>query len=208
MLVCKQETSLEALPEEILLGEFISPAAAKQLITKYGGIYHILLHTSEQQIGSVSGIGKVGLKRIASLKAVIQRLEEERKKQILSITKPQDVADYYTDMQDLQQEEIRVLLLNTKNKILGQKKVFLGMVNFSLASAREIFHAAVQAMASTIIVVHNHPSGDPAPSREDEEVTKTLVHGGKILNIPILDHIIVGKDGYYSFKEKGNIEIT
>lgn len=206
MFVCKQETSLEALNEETLLGEFITPSVAKQLIAEYGGIYHILLHTSEQQLGSVSGIGKVGLKRIAWLKAVIRKLEEERKKQIPSITKPQDVAAYCTDMQDLQQEEVRVLLLNTRNKILGQTKVFLGMVNFSPASAREIFHAAVKAMATTIIVVHNHPSGDPSPSREDEEFTKRLEQAGKILNIPVLDHVIVGKHGYCSLKEKGYLE--
>jgi len=205
MSICKQEMSLEALTEETLLGELIPPVAAKQLIAEYGGIYHILFHMSEPQIGSVNGIGKAGLRRIAWLKAVIQRLEEERKKEISSITRPQDVSAYCADMQDLQQEEIRVLLLNTKNKILGQKKVFLGMVNFSLASAREIFHAAVQAMATTIIVVHNHPSGDPSPSREDEEFTKRLEQAGNILNIPVLDHVIIGKKGYWSFKEKGHL---
>jgi DNA repair protein RadC len=109
-------------------------------------------------------------------------------------------------MQDLQQEEIRVLLLNTKNKILGQKKVFLGMVNFSPASAREIFHVAVQVMATTIIVVHNHPSGDPSPSREDEEFTKRLEQAGNILNIPVFDHVIIGKHGYCSFKERGYLK--
>lgn len=206
MSICKQEMSVEALSEETLLGELIPPVAAKQLIAEYGGIYHILFHMSEQQIGSVNGIGKAGLRRIAWLKAVIQRLEEERKKQISSITRPQDVAAYCADMQDLQQEEIRVLLLNTKNKILGQKKVFLGLVNFSPASAREIFHAAVQAMATTLIVVHNHPSGDPSPSIEDKEFTKRLEQAGKILNIPVLDHVIIGKHGYCSLKEKGCLE--
>lgn len=206
MSICKQEMSVEALSEETLLGELIPPVAAKQLIAEYGGIYHILFHMSEQQIGRVNGIGKAGLRRIAWLKAVIQRLEEERKKQISSITRPQDVAAYCADMQDLQQEEIRVLLLNTKNKILGQKKVFLGLVNFSPASAREIFHAAVQAMATTLIVVHNHPSGDPSPSIEDKEFTKRLEQAGKILNIPVLDHVIIGKHGYCSLKEKGCLE--
>lgn len=206
MSLCEVEAALKDLPEEILLSEFIAPAAAKQLLAEYGDIYHILLRTSEKQLATIKGITKTGLKRLACLKAIILRLEKERKKQIPSITKPQDAVAYCSDMRDLQQEEIRVLLLNSKNRILGKKQIFLGTVNFSLISAREIFHAAIQAMAATIIVVHNHPSGDPRPSREDEEATKTLAQAGKILNIPVLDHIIIGKHGYCSFKEKGYLE--
>lgn len=206
MSICEVEAAMKDLPEESLLSEFIAPSAAKQLLVEYGGIYHILLRTSEKQLASIKGINKTGLKRLTCLKAIILRLEKERKKQIPSITRPQDAVAYCADMRDLQQEEIRVLLLNSKNRILAPKRIFLGTVNFSPVSAREIFHAAVQAMAATIIVVHNHPSGDPAPSREDEEVTKTLAQAGRILNIPILDHIIIGKHGYYSFKEKGYLE--
>lgn len=201
MPIGKEETPWECLPEETLLSEFVAPEAAKQLIAEYASIYNILQHTSEQQLAGITGIGKAKLRKLACIKAVIQRMEQERKKQIQKISNPQDAADYCFDMQDLRQEEFRALLLNTKNKILAQKKIFLGTVNFSLVSPREVFHAAVQHMAATIIVLHNHPSGDPSPSQEDKESTKQLVRAGKILNIPIIDHIIIGKSGYFSFKE-------
>lgn len=205
MSVCEVEAALKDLPEEILLSEFIAPSAAKQLLAEYGGIYLILLRTSAKQLASIKGVNKTGLKRLVCLKAVILRLEEERKKQIPGITRPQDAAAYCSDMRNLQQEEIQVLRLDTKNRILSKKRIFLGTVNFSPVSAREIFHAAVQAMAATIIVVHDHPSGDPAPRREDKEVTKVLVQAGETLNNMVLDHIIIGKNGYYSFKEAGQI---
>lgn len=206
MSIVKEEVPQEYLSEEILLSEFISPEVAKQLIAEYTSIYNILLHTSEKQLVSVTGIGKAKIKRLVCMKVVIQRIEEERKKQIKSITGPKDVVAYCSDMQDLQQEEFRVLLLNTKNKILGQKSVFLGTVNSAPVSAREIFHAAVQNMATNIILLHNHPSGDPTPSREDKESTKSLVQAGKILNIQVMDHIIIGRNGYCSFKEEGYID--
>ncbi|MEN6413447.1 MAG: DNA repair protein RadC [Veillonellales bacterium] len=206
MPIGKEETPLECLSEETLLSEFIAPPAAKQLIAEYVSIYNILQHTSEQQLAGITGIGKAKLRKLAYIKAVIQRMEQERKKQIQRIIKPQDAVAYCTDMQDLRQEEIRILLLDTKNKILAQKCVFIGTVNSSLVSAREVFYAAVQNMATNIIVLHNHPSGDPSPSQEDQEVTKRLVRAGKILNIPVIDHIIIGKNGYFSFKEGGCLD--
>lgn len=208
MLNVKEELPLEYLPEEKLLSEFIAPEAARLLIAEYTSIYRILFHTSETQIARVAGIDKKGVKRISCLKAVIRRLEVERKKQMRSIARPEDAATFCADMQDLQQEECRVLFLNTKNKILSEKRIFLGTVNFAPVSAREIFHAAIQAMSTAIIVLHNHPSGDPTPSEEDKEATKNLVQVGKILNISVLDHIIVGRSGYCSFREKGYMEET
>jgi DNA repair protein RadC len=201
----KEEIPLKYLSEETLLSEFISPAAAKQLIAEYTSIYNILLYTSEKQLASVTGLGKAKIKRISCMKAVIQRIEKERKIQMKSITGPKDVVVYCSDMKDLQQEEFRVLFLNTKNKILGQKLIFVGTVNSSLVSAREVFHAAVQNMATNIILLHNHPSGDPNPSVEDKESTNRLVEAGKILGIQVMDHVIIGKHGHYSFKENGCI---
>ncbi|MDD4599852.1 MAG: DNA repair protein RadC [Negativicutes bacterium] len=206
MSIDKEEIPLEYLPEETLLSEFVTSSAAKQLIAEYKSIYNILLRTSEKQLARVNGMGKSKIKKIVYIKEVIQRIEQERKKQIHCIVRPQDAAAYCSDMQDLQQEEFRVLLLDTKNKILGQKRVFLGTVNSSLVSAREVFHAAVQNMATNIILLHNHPSGDTAPSPEDNETTKRLVKAGKILNIQVIDHIIIGKNGYYSFKQDGSID--
>lgn len=199
-------TPLEYLSEEILLSEFVSPEVAKLLIAEHSSIYNLLLHTSELQWTSVSGMGKAKVKRLAYIKAIFNRIEAERQKQVTEIKSPQDVAVLCADMQDLFQEEFRVVLLNTKNKVLGQKQIFVGTIDSSLVSSREVFYAAVRHMAAHIIIVHNHPSGNPTPSREDEEATKRLAQAGKILNIPVLDHIIIGKQGYYSFKEKGYLE--
>lgn len=202
----EKTTPLEYLPEETLLSEFVSPEAAKLLIAEHSSIYNLLLHTSELQWVSISGMGKAKVKRLAYIKAILNRIEAERQKQVTEIKSPQDVAELCADMQDLLQEEFRVVLLNTKNKVIGKKQIFVGTVDSSLVSSREVFYAAVQHMAANIIIVHNHPSGNPTPSREDEEATKRLAQAGKILNIPVLDHIIIGKQGYCSFKEKGYLE--
>ena len=94
-----------------------------------------------------------------------------------------------------------VLLLNTKNRIIKRQQITVGTVNASLVTPREVFHAAVQNLASSIIVVHNHPSGIASPSDDDKRVTEKLLNTGKILDIPILDHIIIAKHGSCSMKE-------
>ena len=202
-----EKTPLESLPAETLLSAFIAPKAARQLVAEYASLYHILLHTSEQQLAGTPGVGRDDIKRLACIKAVIRRLDTERKQQLRSLSGPEAVAAYCRDMQDLQQEEIRVLFLNTKNKILGQKRIFLGTVNVSLLSAREIFHAAVQHLATHIILVHDHPSGDPTPSEEDRESTKRVAQAGKLLNIQVMDHVIIGRNGYCSLKAAGYMEL-
>lgn len=198
-------TPLEYLSEEMLLSEFVSPEVAKLLIAEHSSIYHLLLHTSEPQWASVAGMGKVKVKRLAYIKAILKRIEAERQKQVTEIKSPQDIAALCADMQDLLQEEFWVIFLNTKNKVLGQKQIFVGTVDASLVSSREVFYAAVQHMAANIIVVHNHPSGNPTPSREDLECTRLLVKAGHLLRIKVLDHVIIGKGRYCSFKEEGHM---
>ncbi|CQR69969.1 hypothetical protein SOV_52450 [Sporomusa ovata DSM 2662] len=200
-------TPLEYLSEETLLSEFVSPEVAKLLIAEHSSIYNLLLHTSELQWENISGMGKAKVKRLAYIKAILNRIEAERQKQVNEIKSPQDVAAFCADMQDLLQEEFRVVFLNTKNKVLGQKQIFVGTVDSSLVSSREVFYAAVQHMAVNIIIVHNHPSGNPAPSREDIECTQLLVKAGNILRISVLDHVIIGKNGYCSLKAEGYIPV-
>ena len=100
------------------------------------------------------------------------------------------------------EEYMYMICMNTKNKIIGVFEISHGSVNSSIVSPREVFQKALLANAVSIIVMHNHPSGDPTPSREDIEVTKRLVEAGKIVGVEVLDHIIVG-DRYSSLKEKG-----
>jgi len=106
-------------------------------------------------------------------------------------------------VQEEAQEVFGILLLNTKNKIVAAHEVSRGALNSSLVHPREVFKPAVLHNAAAIICFHNHPSGDPEPSRDDIEITKRLVEAGKIMGIEILDHIIVGEDSYVSLKERG-----
>lgn len=112
-----------------------------------------------------------------------------------------EVAQSY--LAGLDREHFAVILLNTKNRVIGINTVSVGTLNSSLVHPREVFKPAIVGNAAMVILAHNHPSGDPTPSREDVEVTRRLVEAGKILGIEVLDHIIIGEENYYSLKEKG-----
>jgi DNA repair protein RadC len=107
------------------------------------------------------------------------------------------------DMRFLSQEHFVCLYLNTKNQVLHKQTIFIGSLNASIVHPREVFREALKRSAASIICLHNHPSGDPAPSREDIEVTKRLVECGKMIGIDVLDHVIIGENKFVSLKEKG-----
>ena len=114
------------------------------------------------------------------------------------INSPQDAANLLqAEMAQLEQEHLKVLLLNTKNQVLSVQEIYVGNVNSSVARPAEIFRPAVRDNAPSIIVVHNHPSGDPTPSPEDVNITRELVAAGKLLSIDLLDHIVIGSGGRY-----------
>ncbi|MDO9573706.1 MAG: DNA repair protein RadC, partial [Candidatus Contubernalis sp.] len=104
-----------------------------------------------------------------------------------------------------QKEYFKVILLNTKNQIISTELISIGSLNSSIVHPREIFSVAVKKVSAAVILVHNHPSGDPTPSREDIEVTKRIVQAGEIIGISVLDHMIIGEGRYYSFREGGLI---
>ncbi|MDO8725917.1 MAG: DNA repair protein RadC [Candidatus Methanoperedens sp.] len=106
---------------------------------------------------------------------------------------------------DPNKEFFMALYLNTKNGVLKQEVISIGSLNANIVHPREIFKAACMISASSIIVAHNHPSGDPTPSREDIEITKKLHEAGKMMGIELLDHVIIGYDRYYGFKESGQL---
>lgn len=122
---------------------------------------------------------------------------------------PQDARDVIVkvlDMENLPNEHFVMLSLNTKNKVVGVHTIFVGSLNSSIVHPREIFQRALLNNSASIVVFHNHPSGDPTPSREDIEVTKRLEQAGEIIGIEVLDHIIIGDEGRYtSLREKGYI---
>ncbi len=118
---------------------------------------------------------------------------------------PEEVFQYARDMARLRKENLRGLYLDTRNKLIRDEIIAIGTLNESLASPREIFAPAIQTPAAALILAHNHPSGDPSPSRQDIELTKRVLGASKVLGIDILDHIIIGSEGYFSLREKTDI---
>jgi DNA repair protein RadC len=120
-----------------------------------------------------------------------------------AIRKPQDIYQLSLDLISKEQEHFVVYFLNSKNRVIGRKTVFIGSLNASIVHPREVFRAAIENMSASIICVHNHPSGDPSPSPQDIIVTQRLHEAGEIIGIELLDHVIVSRDGYVSLKERG-----
>ena len=118
---------------------------------------------------------------------------------------PEEVFEYAKDMARLKKEHLRGLYLDTRNKLIRDEVIAIGTLNASLAHPREIFHPAIDSHAAAILLVHNHPSGDPSPSKDDIELTKQVHEASKILDIEVLDHVIIGSQNYCSLKESTEI---
>ena len=129
----------------------------------------------------------------------LKKMGDKRK-----IETAKDVFNYYVDkLQDKKKEHFYALYLDTKNQIIEEKLVSKGILNASLIHPREVFNPAIRASSNSVLLVHNHPSGNCTPSKEDEDVTKMLSNAGDILGIKVLDHVIVGKESFTSLKEEG-----
>lgn len=150
------KVSVQKLTEEELLAAFLPKDSAKQLLWEYSSLYHILVHTSAAQLQAIPDIGREKAKKIGCMREVWERVQQERVKPAASISGPSDVMQYFRFLEDRQQEELWVLLLDTKNHILKKEQITIGMATASLASPRELFHAAVRQMATTVISVHSN----------------------------------------------------
>jgi len=152
----------------------------------------------------VHGVGKAKAAQIAAVFELARRLEifvEEPKRKICS---PKDVYTLmYPKMREQKKEKFITLYLDTKNQILKEEVISIGSLNASIVHPREVFKSALMESSASVIMIHNHPSGDPSPSREDIMVTEKLVEGGKLLGIDVLDHIIIGDGRYVSLKDEG-----
>lgn len=150
----------------------------------------------------------VNKKQAFKLRAVLEIAKrmaiEQEDKQVETIHGPEDAAHFIIPrLKHERREHFVALLLDTKNNILAYEEISVGSLSASVVHPREVFKAAAMHSAASIIVAHNHPSGDPNPSREDIAVTKRLVKAGEIMDIAVLDHIIIGGDSFYSFKRAG-----
>lgn len=150
------------------------------------------------------GIGPKTAAKIVATFELSRRLEIFTKERYPKIRSPSDVYKLlYPKLRGLKQEEIRVLYLNTKNCVILNKTTSVGTLNSNLSHPRETFKTAIELSAASIIVTHNHPSGDSTPSREDIATTRKLVESGKFLGIDVLDHIIIGDGSFTSLKDEG-----
>ena len=153
---------------------------------------------------SIKGVGKKTMMVMEAINEYARRKYERVDKHVIIINGPEDAYEYAKNkVMYEQREHFCIILLNTKNHILGFKCISIGSLSASVVHPREVMVEAVKAHAASIILVHNHPSGDPSPSREDINITERLVKSGRILDIPVLDHIIVGKNRFISLKERG-----
>lgn len=157
-----------------------------------------------EELEMLPGLGKTKAVRLAAAFELTRRLSVALPEERPVVRQPNEVVALVMDeMRYLDREHFRVLLLNSKSQVITIEQISVGTLNESYAHPREIFKNAIKRSAATIIVVHNHPSGDPTPSLEDIDLTKRLVDAGKIIGIEVLDHIIIGDGKFTSLKRKG-----
>ena len=158
-------------------------------------------------IQKIPGIGPAVAARLLAALELGRRMARETAAERPRIQGPADVYELCApNLRDLRQEEFRILLLNTQHAVLRELTVTRGTLDASVVHPREVFRAAISESAAAVILVHNHPSGDPAPSREDRDVTDQLAAAGRLIGIPVLDHVVVGDGRYVSFVEKGLLD--
>lgn len=163
-----------------------------------------LHHVSVEDLMQIRGIGEVKAVKVKCLAELSMRMAKAKNEPLLRFDAPKTVAEYF--MEELRHEEkekVMLLCLDNKAQLIAQTVLSVGTVNASLISPREVFQYALKMQAVYIMVLHNHPSGDPRPSRQDMEITERLVKTGELMDILLLDHIIIGDNSYTSFKESG-----
>ena len=178
---------------------------AQELLAKFGNIKAI----SQATIEELSEIKGIGFAKAAQLKACFElgkREELEPELKNFDIKDPESVVRAIrTSIKDKAKEHFKLILLNPRNKIIGISTISIGTLNASLVHPREVFKDAIVHSAASVVLAHNHPSGDPEPSEDDLKITKKLVDSGKILGIEVLDHIIIAKNGFKSLANEGLI---
>jgi DNA repair protein RadC len=180
---------------------------ARQLLERYGSLSG-LSRCTVKEIASIRGIGAAKAIQLVAAFGLGQRLANERLSR-QRLDSPELIHDLVAaEMRTLHKESLRVILLDTRYHLLRMEEVSLGSVNESIAHPRDVFRPAVISSAYAVIVVHNHPSGDPSPSQSDHSLTRRLAEAAELLQIKLLDHIIIGAPAegrlpYFSFKEAG-----
>jgi DNA repair protein RadC len=176
---------------------------AERVLAALGGLSG-LARASMTEMQAVRGVGRVKAIEIKAALELGRRLMVSAPEERSRITSPADAANLLmSEMGYLEQEHLRVILLDTRNRVLATPTIYVGSLNTSVIRVAELFRPAIKENAAALIVAHNHPSGDPAPSPEDIRVTRQIRQAGELLDIDVLDHVVIARQGYISLKERG-----
>jgi DNA repair protein RadC len=177
----------------------------RRLLVRCGGLRG-LARAGPAELRALAGMGPAKAASVLAALEVSRRLAIHRLEPGDAIRSPEDVhRHFYPRLRDLLQERFTALLLDGRHRVMRDVLVSQGTLTASLVHPREVFRPAVQEAAAALILVHNHPSGDPSPSPEDRQVTDRLVRAGEVLGVRVLDHIVVAERGYHSFREAGDL---
>ncbi len=204
----KALTDIELLAVIIRTGtrEKSAMELAEDILTVHGEQEPNLLNLNTftyEELLRIKGIGSVKAVKIKCILELAKRIWESSFIHGISFRSPKDIAQYYMEeLRHQKQEVVLLLLLDNKSRLLKKQELFKGSVNTSVLSAREVCIQALKAEAVYMILLHNHPSGDPTPSNKDIDISLKLKHIGNLIDIPLLDHIIIGDNCYISLKEQ------
>ncbi|GEK58060.1 hypothetical protein CHL76_09970 [Marinococcus halophilus] len=201
----------EALTEQELLAVLLRTGTKQAPVLEVAArvmerfdVLPLLKEATREELMEIPGIGKAKALELQAALELGKRIFRYSYPDRYVVRSPEDAAEYMMeDLRFLQQEHFVVLCLNTKNQIIHKQTLFIGSLNSSIVHPRELFKEALRRSAASIICLHNHPSGDPAPSSEDIQVTKRVAECGRLLGIELLDHVIVGDHRFESMKEQG-----
>jgi DNA repair protein RadC len=176
---------------------------ARQLLSRFGGFKGID-EAGASELSSVKGIGPAKTAQIKACLEIGRRLGNHRWQAGQALRSSEDVFRHFRDNLEKEKREMfYVVLLNNKNKKIRDVKISEGSLTASLVHPREVYNPVIRESAAAVIFVHNHPSGDPAPSQEDIEITRRLKEVGDVMGVRVLDHVVIGCDRYFSFSDKG-----
>jgi len=175
---------------------------AQNLISHFGNLENIK-KASIEELCQVKGIGFATACKLKAVFKLGEKAQTKPTKYGQKIESPKDVFELLkNDLGDKKKEHFKILSLDSRNKLISIDDVSVGTINANLVHPREVFKTAIQHLAVSIILVHNHPSGDPEPSEDDLEITKRITEAGKLIGINVLDHIIITRTKFFSFKDK------
>ena len=186
---------------QVLLGQS-DAVLPMRLMARFGKL-SALQRATEHDLLDVLGMTPRRLHTLRAAFEIVRRAQLESHDEPPIIRSPADIAAVLDDMRLLEQEQMRVIVLNTKNRVLKIATVYQGSVHTTVIRVSELFAEAVRLKAAAIVIAHNHPSGDPTPSPEDVAVTQEIVRAGKVLDVDVLDHVVIGNPGFVSLKERG-----